>query len=173
MSGFSQFPSPSARYTVADSFDMPTNPSVGTLVWQADMQRLVVWTGDFWAEAGDRREDEVLFHDYPISGAVWDDFTFTANNEVLGGSAAIVTRIEAYALTGGTTLLTMTTYDTGYADRVPLVMNLEWPGLTTVTIDLWLPTDNLQVGSVLDAISSSEPLLSGSDFSITVLGRWL
>lgn len=173
MSGFSQFPTASSRYTVANSYDMPAAPSVGTLVFQADMQRLVAWNGDFWSEVGDRREDEVLFHDYPISGAVWDDGTFTANNEVLAGTAAIVTRIEAYALTGATNLLTITTYDTGYADRVPLVMNLEWPGLTTVTIDLWLPTDNLQVGNVLDPIISSEPLLSGTDFSITVLGRWL
>lgn len=169
----SQFPNPSARYTVANSYDMPTSPSVGMLVWQPDKGRLVVWNGTSWIETSDSSKDEVLFHDYPISDAVWDDFFFTANHEVLDGNPAIVTRIEAYALTGSTTLLTMTTYDTGYADRVPLVMNLEWPGLTTVSIDLWLPTDNLQVGSVLDAVSSSEPLLSGSDFSITVLGRWV
>jgi hypothetical protein len=170
MSGFSTFPDPSARYTVADSFDMPSNPGEGTLVWQRDMGVLVAWTGSFWSEVGQQVEDQVLFSDYSISTAVWDGST--ANHETLGGVPAIVTRIEARSLTGSIPMISMSTYETGFSDRVALILHQRWNAMTTITFDLWLPTDNLQVGTVYDSVFSAEPLLSGGEFSITVLGRW-
>lgn len=167
MSKVSIFPDPSDKYRIALSSAMPTTPFPGLMVYQSDLERTVVWNGDIWMPISTDREEQVLYEGINYAVPCWDD---TTPNEILFATPVVVTGIHAYGISGETCRLTMTTYTTDNTDRVVLLDLVPWRSYTTLEVQLYLPTDNLQAGAVLDSISGFSPRLDTGYFHLTVKG---
>lgn len=165
MSGFSQFPSPTARYEIADSFDMPTPSLDGTMVYQRDLGRLVVWNGSEWVQKSSEPEPKTLYVGKP--GAVFVGVTVEDRYRPAAGVTAVVTNLTISYPTGGASPLAIIlkpdsvggVYLSYFTDIYPY---------TILSMDTYLPmseTDAIGAGLSLSEVSDFD-----GDTTLTITG---
>lgn len=165
MSSFSQFPAPSARYTVASSFSLPNYPAEGMLVWLEDTQQLVVYTDGKWQDAS-HRTDVTLYSNYPpacwsTSGTQYDAIAVPSE----------IHKIEVLNTDPYDMALHASTCTTGVSDRVSLFAGATVPAGGILTLEVFLPVPNLQIGYVWEWDPLWGPLPSGGPLTIAIFGR--